>query len=186
MQICILGFKGSHSADDAYSDVLDAEGVRNPWLLEVGTIARPLVGRVRVGVTFPDGDSKTFHEGDFTNAVADLGGLTGYYVSALAGPFGSLFAAVDAESEAASFGSDVEQRLFHMDDIKKVLHRDSSALVLIAQDTTCDALVDMFDGYSPIVVRIDVEPALRARLRALEVRAQQASQAQSDGASASP
>ena len=186
MQICILGFKGSHSADDAYGEILDAEGVRNPWLLEVGTIARPLVGRVRVGVTFPDGDSKTFHEGDFTNAVADLGGLTGYYVSALAGPFGSMFAAIDAESEAASFGSDVEQRLFHMDDMKKVLPRDSSALVLIAQDTTCDTLVGLFKGYSPTVARINVEPELRARLQALEVRAQQASEALAGGASASP
>lgn len=185
MQICILGFEGSHSADDAYGEVLDAEGVRNPWLLEVGTIARPLLGRVRVGVTFPDGDSKTFHEGDFTDAAAELGGLTGYYVSALAGPFGSLFAMVDAESEAASFGSDVEQRLFHMDEIKKVLHRDSSALVLVAQDNTCDALVELFDGFSPTVVRIDVAPALRARLRALEVRAQQVSEAQAAEASAS-
>ena len=186
MQICILGFKGSHSADDAYGEILDADGVDNPWLLEVGTIARPLVGRVRVGVTFPDGDSKTFHEGDFTKAVAELGGLTGYYVSALAGPFGSMFAVADAEAAAASFGSDAEQRLFHMNDMKKALPRDSSALVLIARDATCDALVGLFKGYSPTVVRIDVEPELRERLQALEVRAQQASEALAGGASASP
>ena len=57
MQICILGFKGSHAADDAYAEVLELEGEDHRWLLEVGTMARPRVGRVRVGVTFPDGET---------------------------------------------------------------------------------------------------------------------------------
>ena len=43
MEICILGFKGSRAAGDAYAAVLELEGEDNRWLLEVGTIARPLV-----------------------------------------------------------------------------------------------------------------------------------------------
>jgi hypothetical protein len=172
MQICILGFEGSHAADDAYAEVLELEGERNRWLLEVGAIARPRVGRVRVGVTFPDGEAKTFHEGDLAKVASDLGGLTGYYVSALAGPFGSMFAAADGETTGRLFGSDAEQRLFHLDDVKEALPRDSSALVLIANDETCDALVAMFDSYSPMVIRAKVEPELRARLETLERRLQ--------------
>lgn len=186
MQLCILGFDGSHSADDALGEILEAQGDSNRWLLEVGTIARPLVGRVRVSVTFPDGQSKTFHEGDLTKAAADLGGLTGYYVSALAGPFGSMAAAVDAASTARAYGSAEEQRLFHVDDIKKVLPRDSSALVLIAKEETCDVLVGLFKPYSAKVVRVQVDPDLRARLEALEKRVTQQQTGQAQGASASP
>ena len=185
MQLCILGFDGSHSADDALGEVQEAKAATNRWLLEVGTIARPLVGRVRVRITLPDGESKTFHEGDFNKAAADLGGLTGYYVSALAGPFGSMSAALDVASAARSYGSAAEQRLFHLDDVKKALPRDSSALVLIASDATCDLLVTMFSSYTAKVIRSQVEPELRARLEALEDRVTQQS-AQGQGASASP
>jgi len=165
MHICILSFGGSHAADDAYAEVLELEGEANRWLLEVGTIARPRVGRVRVGVTFPDGEFKTLHEGDVSKAPADLGGLTGCYVSALAGPCG-MFAAAEGES-TGEVESEAEQSLFHVDDVKKPLPRDSSALVLIANDATCDALGRMFDSYSHEVIRAKVETELRARLEAL-------------------
>ena len=178
MQICILGFKGSHAADDAYAAVLELEGEDNRWLLEVGTIARPLVGRVRVGVTFPDGETTTVHEGDLTKAAEALGRLTGYYVSALAGPFGSMFAAAEGASAGRALGSEAERRLFHMGDVEKALPRDSSALVLVAEVDTCDALVRMFDSYSPKVIRAQVEPELRARLEALERRVQQVAPAE--------
>ena len=180
MQMCILGFKGSQAADDAYAEVLELEGENNRWLLEVGAIARPRVGRVRVGVTFPDGEATTFHEGDLAMAASDLGGLTGYYVSALAGPFGSMFAAAEAEMAGSLLASEAEQRLFHLDDVKKALPRDSSALVLIANEETCDALVTMFEPSRPmVVIRADVEPDLRARLEALERRLQRVTPAES-------
>ena len=172
MQLCILGFKGSHAAEDAYAEVLELEGEDNRWLLEVGTIARPRVGRVRVGVTFPDGETTTLHEGDLTKAAGDLGRLTGYYVSALAGPFGSMFAAADGASAGRSLGSQAEMRLFRLGDIERAIPRGSSALVLLAEDDACDTLVRMFDSYSPEVLRAEVEPELRARLEALERRVQ--------------
>jgi hypothetical protein len=168
MQICVLGFKGSHAADDAYDEVLELEGEDNRWLLEVGTVARPLVGRVRVGVTFPDGETTTIHEGDLIKAAEDLGRLTGYYVSALAGPSGSMFAVAEGKAAGRSLGREAEKRLFHVGDVQKALPRDSSALVLVAEDDTCDAMVRMFDSYSPMIIRAEVEHELRARLEALE------------------
>src|SRR5262249_42076607 len=111
MEICILKFDGNHAAESALKEVIDAEGVRSPWLHDVGMIARPLIGRVRVGATFPDGTAKTFHEGDLADVVAELGGYTGYFVSALAGPLGSIFGAANAATLSNAWGSEMEERL---------------------------------------------------------------------------
>ena len=170
MQISNLGHKGSHAADAAYGEVLERDAEDHRWLLEVGTIARPRVGRIRVGMTFPDGETTTLHENDLVRSSADLGGLTGYYVSTLTGPLGAMFAAALAESE---------QSLLHVGDLKNALPRDSSALVLVAERDACDALVRMFDSYSPEIIRSEVEPELRARLEALERRVHQAVPAES-------
>src|SRR5262245_11195523 len=185
MEICILKFEGSHSAEDALKDVTDAQGDRNPWLHEVGMVARPLIGRVRIGATFPDGRSSTFHEGDLADAVSDLGAYTGYFVSQLAGPLGSMFGSVNAAIAASEYGSEAEQRLFHLGELKKALSRDSSALVLVANSDICDAMVEAFKLYEPKVIRRDVAEELRQRLDALHGRlAQAVQQARAEGAPA--
>ncbi len=167
MNLCVLGFAGTRTADDAYAEVLKLEPEDSRWLLEIVAIARPRVGRVRVGVTFPDGEFKTVQRGGLTKAGPDLGGLTGHYVSTLAGPFGML-AASEGEAAGAVLESDAEERLFHLDDVKKALPHDSSALVLIASAAICDAMVKTFAPYSPRVISSTVEPELRARLEVLE------------------
>jgi len=170
MEICILRFEGSNGAEDALKEVIDAQADRNPWLNEVGVLARPLIGRVRIGATFPDGKSKTFHEGDLAEAVADLGAYTGYFVSALAGPLGQLFSSLDESIVAGARGKELENRLFHLDELKKALPRGTSALVLVAQPKTCDAMVELFRTYTPRVIRRDAADELRKRLDALHVR----------------
>jgi len=166
VNICILGFAGSHAADDAYAEVLGRGPKDSRWLLEIVAIARPRVGRVRVGVTFPDGEFKTIEKADLAKSAPDLGGLTGCYVSALAGPFG-MFAAAEGEAAGDAVVSDVERRLFHLDEVNKALPHDGSALVLIADDPICDVLVETFTSYGPEVIRRNVEPELRSRLEAL-------------------
>jgi hypothetical protein len=169
MEICILQYDGSYNAEDNLKEVMDLQGKQYPWLHDVGTIARPLVGRVRIGVTFPDGQSKTFREGDLANTAEALGGYTGYYVSSLFGPLSSMFATVNAGMEARAAGDEAEQRLFHLDEIKKALPRDSSALVLIAQTDVCDAMVKLFEFSEPRpkVIRRQAADELRKRLEAL-------------------
>jgi len=167
MEVCILKFEGSRAADDALSEVLEVEGERNPWLLEVGVIARPLVGRVRFGLTFPDGTSKTLHEGDLAEASADLGALSGYYLSAIAGPFGSMFATVNAAMAAEAKGGEIEERALHLDELRKALPRNSSALVFLGDSRRGDALVEMFKDYDPRVIRRDATKELLVRLEAL-------------------
>ncbi len=182
MELCVLKFAGSRSAENALTEVLDAEGQRNPWLLEVGVLSRPLLGRVRMAVTYPDGQSNTFREGDLADAVADLGAYTGYYISSLAGPLASTFETVESGLEGAALGSEAEQRLFHLDEIKQRLPRDSSALVLIADSDICDRFVRLFQRYNPTVFRGDVVEELHKRLEAFHRRmAESQSQAQKSG-----
>jgi hypothetical protein len=166
MEICILKFDESSAAGDALKDQLDAQGDRNPWLYDVGMIARPLIGRVRIGATFPDGDSVKFREGDLTKAAGELGAHTGYYLTQLIGLHQSrIGAAVRGSSAGKSLGSAMENELFHIDTIKEALPRDSSALVLVADTKLCDAMVETFKSYEPKVVRRDVGDELRRRLQ---------------------
>jgi hypothetical protein len=181
MEICILKFEGSHAAEDALKSTLDAEGDRNPWLHDIGTIARPLIGRVRIGATFPAGKSQTFHEGDLATAVEALGAYTGYYVSSLAGPMSMVAGAANLGLAARARGEEAEHRLLHLDELKKALPRESSALVLIADTQTCDAMVKLFKAYSPKVIRRDVADELRQWLNALHRRVAQQIQAAAEG-----
>jgi uncharacterized membrane protein len=167
MEICILKFEADDAAENALKDVIDAQGDRKPWLHDVGTIARPLVGRVRIGASFPDGTSMVFREGDLADTAESLGAYSGYYLSLLTGPLRSMFATVDAAVKAGNVGAEAEERLLHIKEIKKNLDRDSSALVFIGSTEACDDMVQAFESYAPKVIRRDVGQELLRRLEAL-------------------
>src|SRR5262249_762802 len=78
-----------------------------------------------------------------------------------------MIGSVNAELVAGAYGADAEQRLFHTDEIKKALPRNSSALVLVAEPKTCDAMVKRFESYGPKVVRRQAADELRKILEAL-------------------
>jgi uncharacterized membrane protein len=186
MEIGILKFDESHAAEEALQEVSDAEADRNPWLHEVGMIARPLLGRLRISASFPESKTKTFHESDLADAVGDLGAYTGYFVSALAGPLGSLFATVEAGMAAGEQGAELEERLFHIDEIKDQLPRDSSALILVANTATIDKMVELFEKFDPKVIRRDAESELGQRLHEIHQRLVErlAARAEQEGAPA--
>jgi uncharacterized membrane protein len=186
MEIAILKFDGSYAAEDALKEVTDAEGDRNPWLHEIGIVSRPLIGRVRIAASFPEGKTKTYRESDLADAVADLGAFTGYFVSSLAGPLGQMFASVNASMAAGGRASELEERLFHIDEIKQQLPRDSSALVLLASSDTIDTMVDLFDRFDAKIIRREAADELRQRLDALHRRVAQelAARAEQEGAPA--
>jgi uncharacterized membrane protein len=185
MEIGILKFPESGDAQAALKEVIDAEGDRNPWLHEIGVVSRPLVGRVKVSTSFPDGKSKIFREGELADAVSQMGGLTGYFVSLLAGPLGPMIGAVKAATLAGAAGNDAEKKLFHLDELKKALPRDSSALVLIADTGTIDQMVKLFKEDEPQVIRRDVADELHKQLQELHERmAQLFTEAEQEGAPA--
>jgi hypothetical protein len=102
----------------------------------------------------------------------------------LAGPLGPMFGSVHGALAAGAQGSEMENRLFHLDELKKALPRESSALVFIGSTKACDALVQLFNTYGPKVIRKNVENELRARLEALHDRIAQEMAAQTEGAPA--
>ena len=169
IEMGIFKLDGSHAAEDALQEVIDAQADRHPWLHEVGVVSRPLIGRLRISASFPEGKT-TYRESDLAKAVGDLGTYTGYFVSTLAGPLRSMFASVDAAMAARERGTEIEERLFHLDEIKRQLPRDTSALVLIASPQIIDEMVALFEPYGPKVIRRDVAEELRQRLEALHRR----------------
>jgi uncharacterized membrane protein len=170
MEICILKFPEKNGAEDALKEVIDAQGDRNPFLHEVGVVARPLVGRVKVTAAFPDGKSKIFREGDLSDLASDVGGMTGYFLSVLAGPLGPAIGAIKASTLAGAAAGEAEAKLFHLEELKKALPRESSALVLIADTKTCDQMVELFNEYDPQVIRREVADELKKRLQGLHER----------------
>jgi uncharacterized membrane protein len=174
MEICILKFDSNHGAEEALKEVIDSEGDRTPWLHDVAMVARPLLGRVRIGATYPDGKSKIFREGDLAEASADAGAYSGYFVSLLAGPLGSMVRTLRSGAAGEALGREEEKRLFHLDELKRALPRDSSVLVLLGDTRTCDAMVKLFDSYHPQVVRKQAADELRKRLEDLHQRMAQA------------
>jgi hypothetical protein len=167
MEVCILKFDGRHSADEALDDVSDAAGDRTPWIGEVGVVSRPLIGRLTIRANFPDGEKLVYKEGDIAAKAGDLGAYTGYLLGNLSGPFRGSLLALEGESEAEERVAPMEKKLFHIDELKELLPRDTSALVLIAEPAICDEMVETFDEYGPKVVRRNVAAELQKQLKSI-------------------
>jgi hypothetical protein len=164
MEICILRLDGKHSADEALEEVSDAQADRTPWLNEVGVVSRPFVGRLTIRANYPDGEKLDYEEGDLASKAGDIGGYTGYLLGNLSGPFRASLLELEGESEAEERAAPVEKKLFHIDELKELLPRNSSALVLIAETPICDAMVETFSNYYPKVIRRNVAAELEKQL----------------------
>jgi hypothetical protein len=151
-------------ADEALEDVSDAEADPRPWLNEVGVVSRPILGRLTIRANFPDGEKLVHREGDAAAMAENLGAYTGYLLGNLLGPLRSSFLALEGSSAAEDRAAPIEKKLFHIDELKEILPRDSSALVLIAETPICDAMVEVFSKYEPKVIRRTLTSALGHRL----------------------
>jgi hypothetical protein len=167
MEVGILKFDGTHTAEDALNEVSDAEADRRPWLHEIGVVSRPIVGRLTIRASYPESKDAVYREGDMAKKVGAYGAYTGYLLGALAGPFRQAFYSLAAEEAAEERVSEAESKLFHIDQLKELLPRGSSALVLIGEPPLIDELVQAFSSYGPKVIRRDVAEELRGRLQAL-------------------
>jgi uncharacterized membrane protein len=170
MEICILKFGGAHDADGALSEVINAQGDRHRWLYDVGVVRRPLIGKISISATFDDQPTE-LKQGELASRAADAGGLTGYLVGSLVGPLHADMAAMEGSARAASAAKGLQDRLMHVDDIKEMLPRGFSALVLIATPEVNDQMVEMFDDWKPEVIRRDVAEEVERRLKTFERKA---------------
>src|SRR6266496_3136397 len=100
MEICILKFSGTHDADDALNQVVNAEADRHPWMHEVGVVRRPLVGRISIRATFADDQATEVRQGDLASEITDVGSMTGYLIGSLVGPLHAEMAALEGAARA--------------------------------------------------------------------------------------
>jgi uncharacterized membrane protein len=165
MEVCILKFKKTDQAEEALKEVIAAHGDQNPWLHEIGVIKRPLIGRISIRATY--GDSSEVREGDVASKLAEAGKWTGYLVGSLAGPLRARLMALRMKMAVSPIAKEVEQRLLGIEDIKELLPRGSSALVLAAAPEICDRMVELFAAWKPEVVRRDLGPEVQQLLEEL-------------------
>jgi uncharacterized membrane protein len=169
MEICALKFDGAHEAERIYGEVIDEKGTKEPWLHEVGIVARPLVGRVTIRGTFLD-QAFTYREGDITSAASSAGEMTGYVLAHFFGPLLMPFAGIEGFAVAGEKAAGYEEDLMKFDDIKKKLPRDSSALFLVADTELCERFISLFKSYNPTVIRKEFEQELNRRFSDLTQR----------------
>jgi uncharacterized membrane protein len=155
MQACILKFNRADQADEALTELVSGQGDQNPWLHEVGVIKRPLIGRISIRATYSD--SPEVREGDIASRLADAGKWTGYLVGSLAGPLRARVEALRVKRAVAPVAKDVEKALLGIDDIKELLPRGSSALVVAAAPEICDRMVELFSPWRPEVIRRELD-----------------------------
>jgi uncharacterized membrane protein len=174
MEVCILKFGGKNEAEKALKEVTDAEADRHAWLHEVGVVKRPLLGKISISATYDDEQRTDVRQGDLEAQVESVGAMTGYLIGSLVGPLHAEMAALEGGARAASAGQALEDKLMRIDDIKQVLPRDSSALVLIATPDINDQFVDLFKRFTPQVIRRDVSEEIERRLHKFEEKARAA------------
>jgi hypothetical protein len=168
MEIGILVFDGKHAAEDALNEVFDAMADRQPWLHEVGVISRPVIGRLTIRASYPENKDVLYREGDIGKRAGDTSAYTGYVLGSLAGPFRASLLALSAGEVVQERVAEKEKKLFRIDELKALLPRASSALVLIAEPAVIDQMVEAFATYDAIkTVRRDVAKEMQRRLEAL-------------------
>jgi uncharacterized membrane protein len=171
MGVCILKFSGTHDAENALKEVVDAQADRSPWLHQVGVVRRPLIGKISISATYDDDQAVEVKQGGLASTAGDAGAMTGYLIGSLVGPLHAEMAALEGTMRAESAAGALENKLMRVDDIKQVLPRGFSALVLVATREINDQMVEMFASYAPQVIRRDVADEVERRLRTFEQRA---------------
>lgn len=175
MEVCILKFNKADQAEQALTTLVNAQGSKEPWLHEVGIIKRPLVGRISIRATYAD--SPEIREGDIAAKLAEAGKWTGYLVGGLAGPLRARIEAFQVKRALALPAKQLEKLLLGIDDIKELLPRGSSALVLAATQEICDRMVELFFPWQPEVIRRDLNPEAQQLLEELHRLTEQAIEA---------
>jgi uncharacterized membrane protein len=175
MEVCILKFKKADQAEEALTKLVNEQADQNPWLHEVGIIKRPLVGRISIRATYSE--SPEIREGDIASKLAEAGKWTGYLVGSLAGPLRARIAALRLKRAVAPVAKQVENLLLGIDDIKDLLPRGSSALVLAASAEICDGMVELFSPWQPEVIRRDLVVEVQELLEEFHRQAEQSVEA---------
>lgn len=175
MDVCILKFKKADQAEDALTKLVNEKGDKEPWLHEVGVLKRPLVGRISIRATFDE--APEIREGEIAKEIENAGKWTGYLVGSLGGPLRARIAELKFKRRVGPAAKEIENLLLGIDDIKAMLPRGTSALVLVASSDICDRMVELFKPAQPEVIRRQVDDDLQQLLQELDCQAAQGMEA---------
>jgi hypothetical protein len=175
MEACILKFKKTDQAEEALNKTVGEKVEQEPWLHEVGVIKRPILGRISIRATYAD--PSEIKEGDVAAKLADAGKWTGYLVGSIAGPMHARVEAMRAKRAVAPVAKRVEKAVLGIDDIKELLPRGSSALVLVASPEICNRMVDLFSSWQPELTRRNLADDMQGLLDDLHREVEQGTEA---------
>jgi uncharacterized membrane protein len=148
--------KALHTLEDQTPDYV--------WIDDVAVVSRSKHGSIRVHSTWAQDDSAV-------GAGAGLGAVTGGFIGALLGPGGALAGAAVGGSLGASFGAlgEVAVEDPKLDDFAASLVDDTSALVLVGEETTLADFVTAVEPYGGQIIETDLdEDDIKAIRKALK------------------
>lgn len=165
VEMAAVAFDGTHTAEMELSALRTSRD--DPWLNEVAVLEHHSGGRFSMKATSPD-----YGDEDHVGAGIAIGGGTGLLLGMIAGPLGLLFwgtmgaltgGAVGASEQPGAFDPLVEQ-------VKDALPRNSSALILVAENATAEELVSAVEARGRQVVRQEMTDEQVEQLKQAAVR----------------
>ena len=136
--------KALHTLEDHTPDYV--------WIDDVAVVSRSKHGSIRVHSTWAQDDSAV-------GGGAGFGAITGGLIGAMLGPGGALAGAVMGGSLGASFGALGEAAVEDpkLDDFAASLVDDTSALVLVGEETTLADFVTAVEPYGGKIVETGLD-----------------------------
>jgi uncharacterized membrane protein len=165
MEICLIHFDGSRTANHALDAAMDRNAREAPWLHDVTVIRRSSKGRVS---TFPAGSRKKRTGGESRSRHEPLRAAND-----VAGPDlvdAWLPNAVELVSRAPVSRMrevELERDVIRIVELEEVVEPNSSALLLVADHSACDAMEATFARLSTRTYRHDVLDDVDRTLRQL-------------------
>lgn len=156
-------FNGKKTAGKAL-DTLEDRGVDSVWTDDVAVVSRSKNGFIRIHSTWAQDDSAV-------GVGTGFGAMTGAMIGVLMGPAGALAGAVAGGSLGAMFGITDEIAFDdpRLDDFASALDLDTSALVLVGEETTLADFVSAFEPFGAEIIETDLDEndvkALRKALK---------------------
>ena len=146
-------FDGKQTARTALTTLEDYTPVYG-WIDDLAEVSRSKHGSVRVHSTWAQDDSEV-------GASAGFGAVTGGLLGMLFGPGGALAGAAVGGSLGAMLGASDEIAFDDpkLDDFAAALVKDSSALILVGDETTLADFVSAVEPFGGKIIETDLDDA---------------------------
>ena len=146
-------FDGKRTARTALTTLEDYTPVYG-WIDDLAEVSRSKHGSVRVHSTWAQDDSEV-------GASAGFGAVTGGLLGMLFGPGGALAGAAVGGSLGAMLGASDEIAFDDpkLDDFAAALVKDSSALILVGDETTLADFVSAVEPFGGKIIETDLDDA---------------------------